>query len=122
MPADGADHRILVYAPIGRDAAATGELLRRAGMDAFVCDDLLCLVRELEVGAAAVFVEQLHEGSERTLRALGCFRAQAGTRFIANVSGSASPLRGLLSRRDAWCVNRADSDLDHEATYAPPRR
>ena len=71
--------------------------------------------------AAAVFVEQLHQGSERTLRALGCFRAQAGTRFIANVSGSASPLRGLLSQRGEWCVNRVDSDLDHEATYAPSR-
>ena len=58
MLADGVDHRILVYAPIGRDAAATAELLRRAGMEAFVCEDLPCLVQELVVGAAAVFVAE----------------------------------------------------------------
>ena len=66
---------------------------------------------------AAVFVEQLHYGSESVLRSLGCFRTLVGTRFIANARGSASPLRGLLSERDGWCVNRADSDLDYEPSY-----
>lgn len=69
------------------------------------------------MSVAAVFVEQLHYGSESILRSLGCFRALVGTRFIANVRGSASPLRGLLSERDGWCVNRADSDLDYEPSY-----
>ena len=58
MAADAAAHRILVYAPIGRDGLASAELLRRAGMEAFVCEDLPGLARELEVGAAAVFVAE----------------------------------------------------------------
>jgi hypothetical protein len=66
---------------------------------------------------AAVFVEQLHWGAESVLRSLGCFRALVGTRFITNARGSASPLRGRLSQREGWCVNRGDSDLDYEPSY-----
>jgi hypothetical protein len=66
---------------------------------------------------AAVFVEQLHSGSEDVLRSLGCFRSVVGTRFITHVRGSASLLRGRLSQREAWCVNRGDSDLDCEPSY-----
>ncbi|WGM40555.1 ATP-binding protein [Caulobacter sp. NIBR1757] len=50
--------RVLVYAPIGRDGPASAELLRRAGLDAFVCGDLPSLVSELQAGAAAVFVAE----------------------------------------------------------------
>jgi hypothetical protein len=36
---DIANARILILAPIGRDAAASADLLRRAGMQAEVCKD-----------------------------------------------------------------------------------
>ncbi|MDB5469708.1 MAG: Sensory box sensor histidine kinaseresponse regulator, partial [Caulobacter sp.] len=57
-PTDSANDRVLVYAPIGRDGPASAELLRRGGIDAFVCEDLPCLVTELKAGAAAVFVAE----------------------------------------------------------------
>ncbi|MDN3564508.1 ATP-binding protein [Paeniroseomonas aquatica] len=51
-----------MLAPTGRDGPASAELLRRAGLDAGVCDSLDCLVACLEAGAEAVFVaeEALH--------------------------------------------------------------
>ena len=52
------ESRVLVYAPIGRDGAASVELLRRGGVVAYNCVDLDVLVRELNVGAAAVFVAE----------------------------------------------------------------
>ena len=58
MPDNGLSGRVLVYAPIGRDGPASAELLRRGGVDAFVCEDLPRLVRELTTGAAAVFVAE----------------------------------------------------------------
>ena len=82
---------------------------------------LALVIRELDSQAvAAVFIEQLHHGSERVLRMLGCFRAPAATRFIMNAHGAASPLKGLLGTAGSWLVSLADSDLDHEASYAPP--
>ncbi len=57
-PDSPARDRVLVYAPIGRDGPASAELLRRGGIDAFVCDDLPRLVTELKIGAAAVFVAE----------------------------------------------------------------
>jgi len=50
--------RVLVFAPIGRDGSATAELLQRGGIDAKLCANLTELVKELEVGAAAVFVAE----------------------------------------------------------------
>ncbi|MDR6674958.1 response regulator [Xanthomonas sp. 1678] len=55
---DATEHRVLVHAPIGRDGAASVELLRRGGVVAYNCADLDALVRELGVGAAAVFVAE----------------------------------------------------------------
>ena len=57
-PDTPARDRVLVYAPIGRDGPASAELLRRGGIDAFVCEDLPRLVTELKIGAAAVFVAE----------------------------------------------------------------
>lgn len=70
-------------------------------------------------GVAVVFIEQLHQGAERVLRSLGCFRARASTRFIFNVRGSAAPFRNVLNSAESWLLNLADSDLDHEASYRP---
>ncbi|WP_369981455.1 response regulator [Xanthomonas bundabergensis] len=52
------ENRVLVYAPIGRDSGASVELLRRGGVVACHCGDLDTLVRELDIGAAAVFIAE----------------------------------------------------------------
>ncbi len=50
--------RILVFAPIGRDGAASAELLRQAGLMADVCGGLEDLVANLAPSAAAVFLAE----------------------------------------------------------------
>ncbi|MBB5876258.1 MULTISPECIES: ATP-binding protein [Xanthomonas] len=55
---DAPEKRVLVYTPIGRDGPASVELLRRGGVVACHCLDLGMLVRELHVGAAAVFLAE----------------------------------------------------------------
>jgi hypothetical protein len=45
-------------APIGRDAPASAELLRRAGLETEVCSDLTTLISEIELGAGAVFLAE----------------------------------------------------------------
>lgn len=57
------DHlTVLVLAPTGRDAPASAELLRRAGLSARVCGSVADLVDGLTAGAASVLVaeEALH--------------------------------------------------------------
>jgi signal transduction histidine kinase/CheY-like chemotaxis protein len=56
--ANSASSRVLVCAPIGRDASASAELLRRAGVPAEVCADLAEIVQGIQAGAAAVFVAE----------------------------------------------------------------
>jgi len=55
---DASESRVLVYAPIGRDGGASVELLRRGGVVACNCVDLDSVVRELNIGAAAVFIAE----------------------------------------------------------------
>jgi signal transduction histidine kinase/CheY-like chemotaxis protein len=50
--------RVLIFAPIGRDAAASGELLHRAGIATQICGDLRELVDGMEAGAATVFLAE----------------------------------------------------------------
>jgi signal transduction histidine kinase/ActR/RegA family two-component response regulator len=66
------DERILVLAPVGRDGVLTYELLRRAGIDAFLCSDMEVLCREASAGAAALLVaeEVLDRRGAETLLAL----------------------------------------------------
>ncbi|MGJ4964949.1 response regulator [Bradyrhizobium sp. HKCCYLRH3061] len=52
------DHRVLVFAPIGRDGPASAELLRSARIEAAVCSDLAHLLREMSAGVGAVFVAE----------------------------------------------------------------
>ena len=61
--------RVLVLAPIGRDAPASAEVLRKEGVEALVCADLVSLTHCLDSGAAAVFVaeEALFKGDLREL-------------------------------------------------------
>ena len=56
--ADGGRPRVLVLAPIGRDGAASAELLRRADLAARACTGLPDLVAGLAAGADAVFVAE----------------------------------------------------------------
>ncbi|RYJ02279.1 MAG: hybrid sensor histidine kinase/response regulator, partial [Acetobacteraceae bacterium] len=65
MPQTPVEHgapRVLVLAPTGRDGPASVGLLRRAGLDALVCEDLAALIAGLDQGAEAAFVaeEALH--------------------------------------------------------------
>ncbi|MBP2561914.1 signal transduction histidine kinase/ActR/RegA family two-component response regulator [Neorhizobium galegae] len=49
---------VLVFAPIGRDAAASVDLLVRSGIPAKACGDLSAFVRALEAGASAAFLAE----------------------------------------------------------------
>lgn len=52
------DHRVLVFAPTGRDGALTGELLRRASIDCFLCGSVGQVVNEMADGAGAVILTE----------------------------------------------------------------
>ncbi len=52
------DHRVLVFAPIGRDGPASAELLRSANLDATNCRDLPGLVSEMAAGVGTVFLAE----------------------------------------------------------------
>ncbi|WP_298885042.1 ATP-binding protein [uncultured Bradyrhizobium sp.] len=54
----GPDHRILVFAPIGRDGPASVELLRSTNLEAIACRNLTALVSEMRAGVGAVFVAE----------------------------------------------------------------
>ena len=56
--ADTADARILILAPTGRDAIASADLLRRAGMQADVCKDLEELTSRIDAAALAVLLAE----------------------------------------------------------------
>ncbi|MGJ4995594.1 response regulator [Bradyrhizobium sp. HKCCYLS3077] len=52
------DHRVLVFAPIGRDGPASAELLRSARIATAVCRDLSELITEMSAGVGAVVVAE----------------------------------------------------------------
>lgn len=52
------DHQVLVFAPIGRDAQASTELLRGANLKAIACRSLSELVDEMNAGVGAVFLAE----------------------------------------------------------------
>lgn len=52
------DHRVLVFAPIGRDGQASAELLRSANLEAVNCRDLPELVSEMAAGVGTVFLAE----------------------------------------------------------------
>jgi signal transduction histidine kinase len=57
-PEPDLEHRILVHAPVGKDARLLAELFGRAGIVAQVCADLAALVGELARGAGAVLAAE----------------------------------------------------------------
>src|SRR5690349_10380822 len=62
--------RVLLLAPTGRDALAIAEVIGRARITAYICQDVKELVRELENGAGAAFIaeEALTSGGVALLR------------------------------------------------------
>jgi hypothetical protein len=50
------EKRVLIYAPVGRDALLTSKVLESAGLASFVCKSIPEIVTELRRGAAALFV------------------------------------------------------------------
>ncbi|WP_105428011.1 ATP-binding protein [Neorhizobium sp. T6_25] len=59
---------VIVFAPVGRDAAASVGLLSRSGIAANTCGDLHSLVAALQAGASAAFVaEEALFGKDATL-------------------------------------------------------
>jgi signal transduction histidine kinase len=54
LPGERLERRLLVLAPIGKDAALIGEMLRKDAVVCVACTDVECLSMELERGAAAI--------------------------------------------------------------------
>ncbi|UFW48558.1 MULTISPECIES: ATP-binding protein [Bradyrhizobium] len=52
------EHRVLIFAPIGRDALASAELLRSSRLATAICADVEALVSEMETGAGVVFLAE----------------------------------------------------------------
>ena len=72
--------RVLVVAPTGDDAAVAAQILRGAGSDVLVLDDLTALAREVDAGAGLVLI-----ASEALADGPGC-----------------TSLREALERQEAW--------------------
>jgi hypothetical protein len=52
------DRRVLVFAPIGHDGGLTQDLLRRAGIDGFVCSSVDHLIGEFVRGAGVIILTE----------------------------------------------------------------
>ncbi len=67
-PQDNRDERILILAPIGRDAAMTARHLQDAGLRAEACGDIEELCEEARAGAGMIFLT----GEALTFEAMQC--------------------------------------------------
>ena len=67
LPLERLERRVLILAPVGRDATLVESLLRSEGLECHTCTDLSNLVDEIARGVAAVIVseEALVEGDAR---------------------------------------------------------
>ncbi len=60
--------RVLILAPVGRDAATIAEILDRAGLEAEICPDLAALCRAIDEGdAGAAIIAEEGLGQDRRL-------------------------------------------------------
>src|SRR5215813_7664709 len=73
---DGSELRVLVLAPLGRDAVLVGETLREAGIACRGCSDLEVLRLEIEEGAGAVVVTEDVLGLDAVDALADMFRGQ----------------------------------------------
>jgi two-component system, sensor histidine kinase len=67
LPRERLERRVLILAPVGKDATLIAELLRSDGIECATCDDLVQLLSELGHGAAILVIaeEALVEGDDR---------------------------------------------------------
>jgi signal transduction histidine kinase/CheY-like chemotaxis protein len=87
-------HRILILAPIGRDAAAAAHHLAESKLTCVICADLADLIDKLRAGAAAALVteEAFLEGSAQTLEKwVATQAAWSDFPFIVLTSRATSP-------------------------------
>jgi signal transduction histidine kinase/ActR/RegA family two-component response regulator len=94
--------RVLILAPLGRDAAVASAILSEAGTPTTVCADLPCLIRDLEDGAAAALLveEALHTADISGLsRWIGAQPAWSDFPFILLAHRGAGPERNPRARR-----------------------
>jgi signal transduction histidine kinase len=92
MPEAGLEYRILIHAPVGKDARLIAELFGRAGIDCGVCAHLAQLVEELGRGAGALLVAD-EAITPEFLRAVG--------HFIEHQQGWSDLPLLIMSRREA---------------------
>ncbi|MGH6985996.1 MAG: response regulator [Caulobacteraceae bacterium] len=58
MDSDKRDGSVLVFAPIGRDAPTTADLLHNNGLECVICPDLNGLITEIGCGAGAIVLAE----------------------------------------------------------------
>jgi signal transduction histidine kinase len=58
LPGESLERRLLVLAPVGKDAALVESMLRKDAVTCLACADVAALSRELERGAAAILIAE----------------------------------------------------------------
>ncbi len=101
-----AELRVLVLAPVGRDASLVGETLHEAGIECHVCPDLVALRVEMQEGAGAILV------TEDLLRAEAV--AELGELFAGQLPWSDLPLLIFSAGRE-----RQNGPLEELKKLAP---
>ena len=66
------ERRLLIVAPVGKDAALVASMLRRYGIDCVTCAGLEPMLAEMERGAAAILIaeEALRAGDDRLAKSI----------------------------------------------------
>ena len=104
------DHTVLIFAPLGRDAALTAEVLGRTKIDSFVCRDADELFARIAEGAGAVVLTEEALGPEVLERLDAALAAQP--------AWSSLPLTVLRSeRRSKRASGRADAFTQRLGAY-----
>ena len=103
------DERVLICAPMGRDAALIQQTLNRASITAEVCSDVGQVCREIVAGAAALSLTQealSPPGVEHLLDALGEQPSWSDLPIVVLVSrGPSMPTNSMLAAQLAPKAN-----------------
>ena len=84
MSEEGREHRVLVLAPTGRDAANTGNILQQAALPFFICRGVEQLCREIEAGVGAVLVTTEAFMADREQRLPQALQRQPSFKFLSS--------------------------------------
>ena len=89
--------RVLILAPVGRDAVLTGALLDRGGVESVICSDLHELQRNLvgDAGAAVITEEALIGPGYNQSRRMGRAPALLVGFSLSHLAGAGCLGRGL---------------------------